>query len=819
MPSRRIAGLLGALAAAGTLGVAAAPALADPVTVLTESFDGAALPAGWRPIEGTWSVADGRLIGVSANSSQQSRITFGPHLRDFQFEATVRFVSSADTARWTALGLDMPADGSAPWQHAAMRVNTAAANGTEFAIRTAANAWNVTNAAPAPAAAGTGRDVRAKIVVHGNQGEWWFNDTLVQTTKSLQRTSDGGLGFVVNGARVEFDDVKITKLDRQSYVQPNDGSTYPRVIAHRGYSSIAPENTLAAEAAGARAGADWVETDVTTSQDGVPYISHDNTVDRTTDGTGAIAALTSTYLDTLDAGSWFAPAYAGQRLETLRALLAEVKISPADFLLEIKSPQTRAQVAEIVKQVVDAGMAERTIIQSFGDNELRYAREANADIPLAVLRGALDADPVATARSLDVIAYNPDWGAIRGKPEVTAALNAAGFAVMPYTVDDPTQWSRMRDEGVDGIITNKPGELHGWEQGHRMAAAGGGTVRAGILAPLDGAQYKRGESFAISLDSGAATTVEAKLDGTAIADGATVRAADLALGAHTVTLTTTSASGATKTATASFTVVPSLVGVSHLVATIRGVPNSLRPQLLADTLAHRWGRIARTLASHDGELGENGARTIGDEVAALLAAEGPGDDEPGTGIPGPQGPKGDKGDQGEPGPAGPAGTDGTNGRDGAPGATGATGPAGPAGAKGDQGAKGEKGDRGANGRDALVTCKITGSSSVRGDLLGHLHQRGQKRLREEGDEEVEGPPRACRPHLRDRPRRRAEGDAQADPRHVHAADRDREGRRRLEGDAALAGSTAGAALSLPPQLSLSRRIVGVTAAGLVRLSG
>lgn len=711
MPSRRIAGLLGALAAAGTLGVAAAPALADPVTVLSETFDGGAVPSGWRAIEGSWSVAGGRLIGVSANSSQQSRITFGPHLRDFQFEATVRFVSSTDTARWTALALDMPADGSRPWQHAAMRVNTAAANGTEFAIRTAADSWNVTNAAPAPAAAGLGRDVRVRIVVHGNQGEWYFNDALTQTTKSLQRTSDGGLGFVVNGSRVEFDDVTITKLDRQSYVQPNDGSTYPRVIAHRGYSSIAPENTLAAEAAGARAGADWVETDVTTSQDGIPYISHDDTVDRTTDGTGAIRNLTSNYLDTLDAGSWFAPAYAAQRLETLRALLAEVKLSPADFLLEIKSPQTRAQVAEIVREVVDAGMAERTIVQSFGDAELRYTREANADIPLAVLRGALDADPVATARSLDVIAYNPDWGALRGKPEVTAALNAAGFAVMPYTVDDPTQWSRMRDEGVDGIITNKPGELHGWEQGHRMASQAGGTVRAAILAPVDGAQLKRGEAFTLSLDTGAAATVEAKLDGAAIADGATVRAADLALGEHEVTLTSAAASGATRTATARFTVVPSVVGLSHLVAVVRGVPNALRPQLLADVLAHRWGRVERTLAAHDGELGENAAAVIGGEVAALLAAEGPGDDEPGTGIPGPQGPKGDKGDPGEAGPAGPAGPagadgrDGVNGRDGAPGATGATGPAGPA------GAKGEKGERGANGRDALVTCKVTGSSS------------------------------------------------------------------------------------------------------------
>ncbi|MDW5597255.1 glycerophosphodiester phosphodiesterase family protein [Conexibacter stalactiti] len=712
MSRRRIAALMGVLAAVGGIaGTLPAAATAEPVTVLTESFDGAAIPDGWRAVEGTWSIADGRLLGVSANSSQQSRITFGPHLRDFRFEATVRFETVADAARWTALALDIQADGSAPWQHAAMRSNTAAANGTEFAQRTAAGAWNVTNAAAAPSAAGTGRDVKVRIVVHGNRGEWWFNDVLVQSTKSLLRSQTGGLGFVVNGARVTFDDVKVTKLDRQSYVLPNDGSAYPRNIAHRGYSSLAPENTLAASAAGARAGADWVETDVLTNAEGVPYISHDGTVDRTTDGTGAVAALTSSYLDTLDAGSWFAPAYRGQRMETLRNLMNEVKVSPADFLLEIKTPQTREQVARIVQEVVDAGMVERTIIQSFGDDVIRYAREANPDIELAILRGALDADPVAVARSLDVVAYNPSWDAIRGKPEIVAALNAASIAVMPYTVDDPAQWARMRDEGVDGIITNKPGELTGWEWGLRTAGNGGGTARAGILAPVDGAQLKRGDSFAISLDTGSAAVVEAKLDGVAIADGAVVRADELALGSHTVTLTTTSASGASRTASASFVVVPSVAGLSHLVAVNRGVPNELRPAFLAEVVTRRWGRLTRLLAAHESELGESAAERIGAETAALLAAEGPGPEEPGTGTPGPQGPKGDtgekgdKGDTGSDGPAGPAGTNGTNGVDGRDGAAGPAGPVGPV------GAKGEKGDRGANGRDALVTCKITGSSS------------------------------------------------------------------------------------------------------------
>lgn len=702
MSHRRTAALLGALAAAGALAAGtAAPASAEPVTVLEESFSGAALPEGFRAIEGSWSIVDGRLVGVSANSSQQSRLTFGPHLHDFRFEATVRFDSVVDAARWTALGLDMPADGSRPWWHAAMRSNTVAANGTEFAERTAADTWNVTNAAPAPSAAGVGRDVRVAIEVHGSKARWLFDGVETQSTKALRRSANGVLGFVVNGARVSFDDVKVVKLDRESLVLPDDDRALPRIVAHRGYSAVAPENTLATMVSGARAGADFVETDVATSADGVPFILHDNTVDRTTEGTGTLSALQSAYLDSLETGAWFAPAFRGQPLSRLTALLEEVKLGSAELLLEIKGPETRDEVARIVEEVRAAGMLDRTLIQSFDENALRYAREADADVRLGLLRGALDGDPVAKSRELDVVAYNPSWGAISGNVAAIEALNAAGVAVMPYTVNDPGQWALMRDQGVDGIITDKPGELSGWSARY---AQGGGAVRAGVLAPLDGSSLKRGDAVSLSLDTGSAATVSATLDGRAIADGASIRADELALGSHVVSVVARGAAGGEKTAEARFEVVPSLVGISHLIAVQRGVPNGLRTQLLGAALRRQWGLVGRLLTAHESEIGEVAAERIGAEAAALADAEGPGSEEPGEGVPGPQGPKGDKGDPGEAGPAGPAGADGAAGPAGADGATGPAGAVGPAGAAGPRGAKGEP------GRDAVVTCKITGSS-------------------------------------------------------------------------------------------------------------
>src|SRR5690242_11002538 len=111
---------------------------ADPV--VDEKFDGGALPAGWTAREGSWTVTNGRLVGVSTSSAQISRLTFGPRLENYRFEATVRFESlvNNDGTRWTALALDMPLTGTPPWWQAAMRANTSATNGTELAQRTAA---------------------------------------------------------------------------------------------------------------------------------------------------------------------------------------------------------------------------------------------------------------------------------------------------------------------------------------------------------------------------------------------------------------------------------------------------------------------------------------------------------------------------------------------------------------------------------------------------------------------------------------------------------------------------------------------------------
>ncbi|MFD4316982.1 glycerophosphodiester phosphodiesterase [Streptomyces sp. NPDC058548] len=237
------------------------------------------------------------------------------------------------------------------------------------------------------------------------------------------------------------------------------------VIAHRGASSAAPENTLIAGEVARRGGAVWIENDVQPSEDGVPYVLHDTTVDRTTDGTGPIRSLTSTELDSLDAGSWFAPAFAGIHVPTLEAQLEDLRLRGGKLLLEVKGHHTYDQVRRIIELVREQGMGDRVFVQSFEVEHLRYVHELAPELPLGLLRDTLDADPVALAEDLHLASYNPSDRALSTRPELVGALHGASVAVNVWTVDSPARWKVLDALGVDGIITNRPTELGGWSSG------------------------------------------------------------------------------------------------------------------------------------------------------------------------------------------------------------------------------------------------------------------------------------------------------------------------------------------------------------------
>ena len=209
-------------------------------------------------------------------------------------------------------------------------------------------------------------------------------------------------------------------------------------------------------------GAGWVETDVQPTADGIPVLLHDDDLDRTTDGTGPVRAHPWAELIGLDAGAWF-PGFAGQRLPALADLLASLRPG-RHVLLEIKGPHTPAQLAAELTALDP--VLPLVVVQSFEVQALAEIHRQQPDRPLGLLVEALHDDPVAACLAVGATGYHPDHRLLRGRPEVVEKVRDAGLTVVVWTADDPRDWATLTELGVDGIITNRPGELLAWQREH-----------------------------------------------------------------------------------------------------------------------------------------------------------------------------------------------------------------------------------------------------------------------------------------------------------------------------------------------------------------
>ncbi len=233
-------------------------------------------------------------------------------------------------------------------------------------------------------------------------------------------------------------------------------------IAHRGASRAAPANTLAAFEKAVELGADGIEFDVHLSADGVPVVIHDFTVDATTDGSGRVAEMKLAQLEELDAGSYFDPAFAGERIPTLEQVLEAV----GERLLlniELKSTSLRDNGLEraVIAQVERHGLDDRVILSSFNPLSLRRAKRDAPHIPTGLLY-ALDLPlPLRRAWLAFLVpheARHPEHRMVDARYMAWARRH--GYRVNVWTVDDPDEMRRLIGLGVDSIITNVPGVLH-----------------------------------------------------------------------------------------------------------------------------------------------------------------------------------------------------------------------------------------------------------------------------------------------------------------------------------------------------------------------
>lgn len=250
-----------------------------------------------------------------------------------------------------------------------------------------------------------------------------------------------------------------------------DGSR-PVVIAHRGYSSAAPENTRGAFRLAVASGADLVEFDYHHTRDGVPVVIHDSTLDRTTDAVARwggkdlrVADRTAAELTVLDAGRWF-DGRTTERLSTLAETLEFITTAHGVPLIERKAGDA-ATLAQLLRE---RGWVNRVVVQSFDWN---FLRELHALLPEQIL-AALGPPHARRTGAAPLREGQPDdeaWNelAAAGVRVVVwdrnlttaniAAAHARGLKVWIYTIDDPAVVRDLRARGVDGFITNNPSLL------------------------------------------------------------------------------------------------------------------------------------------------------------------------------------------------------------------------------------------------------------------------------------------------------------------------------------------------------------------------
>ncbi|MBV9198658.1 MAG: glycerophosphodiester phosphodiesterase [Alphaproteobacteria bacterium] len=258
----------------------------------------------------------------------------------------------------------------------------------------------------------------------------------------------------------------------------------PPVIGHRGAAGYAPENTAAGFRKAAALGCCWVEFDVRLTSDNQPVLLHDNRLERTTDGRGKVNARSFAAIRRHDAGSWFHPSFAGERVPKLAEALALLVELGLGGNIELKAARGRAaETGALVSSLLASNWPDdpaRLLISSFQPVALAAARDHAPRVPRGILFRRIPKNWFRIAAKLGCATIHADQQ--RLSAAVVSDIRQAGYPLLAYTVNDRARAQTLFDWGVTSVFSDVPDRLQG-------VAAGGGSCpvmvanRASAAAP------------------------------------------------------------------------------------------------------------------------------------------------------------------------------------------------------------------------------------------------------------------------------------------------------------------------------------------------
>lgn len=228
-------------------------------------------------------------------------------------------------------------------------------------------------------------------------------------------------------------------------------------VNHRGYSAVAPENTLPAYILSKKMGFNYAECDVSFTSDGVPMLLHDSTIDRTSNGSGTLSQMTYSQVRQYDFGSWKSSAYAGTVIPTLAEFLDLCKSIMLFPYLELKSNgnYTQAQIEQIVDSVHSYGMKGKVSYISFSATYLGYVKDYDDEARLGFLTGAWSSSDVTTCQGLQTtkneVFYDVNYSVISST--MISAMQAAGIPIEAWTINSSSTILGL-DKYISGVTSD-----------------------------------------------------------------------------------------------------------------------------------------------------------------------------------------------------------------------------------------------------------------------------------------------------------------------------------------------------------------------------